>query len=50
VGLLSIVGGSRMPYMIAGGIVAIAVTVLLAVLARRLSALFGVLASSSGGG
>lgn len=44
VGLLSIVGGSRMPYMIAGGVVAIAVTVLLAVLARRVSALFGVLA------
>jgi membrane protease YdiL (CAAX protease family) len=50
VGLLSIVGGSRMPYMIAGGVVAIAVTVLLAVLARRVSTLFGVLASSSGGG
>jgi membrane protease YdiL (CAAX protease family) len=43
VGLLSIVGGSRMPYMIAGGVVAIAVTVLLAVFARRVSALFGVL-------
>jgi len=50
VGLLSIVGGSRMPYMIAGGIVAIAVTVLLAVFARRVSALFGVLASSTGEG
>jgi membrane protease YdiL (CAAX protease family) len=43
VGLLSIVEGSRMPYMIAGGVVAIAVTVLLAVFARRVSALFGVL-------
>jgi len=50
ISLLSIVGGSRMPYMIAGGVVAIAVTVLLAVLARRVSTLFGVLASSSGGG
>jgi membrane protease YdiL (CAAX protease family) len=50
VSLLSIVGGSRMPYMIAGGVMAIAVTVLLAVLARRVSTLFGVLASSSDGG
>ena len=47
VGLLSIVGGSKMPYMIAGGVIAIAVTVLLTVFARRVSALFGVLASSS---
>jgi membrane protease YdiL (CAAX protease family) len=45
VGLLSIVGGARMSYMIAGGVVAIAVTVLLAVLARRVSALFGILTS-----
>ena len=50
VGLLSAIGGARMPYLIAGGIVAIAVTILLAVFARRVSALFGVLASSSGGG
>jgi membrane protease YdiL (CAAX protease family) len=49
VGLLSIVGGARMPYMIAGGIVAIAVTVLLAVFAKRVSVLFGVLAPGSGG-
>jgi membrane protease YdiL (CAAX protease family) len=49
VGLLSIVGGARMPYMIAGGIVAIAVTVLLAVFAKRVSVLFGVLAPGGGG-
>jgi membrane protease YdiL (CAAX protease family) len=47
VGLLSIVGGSRMPYMIAGGVVAIAVTILLAVFARKVSALFGILAPRS---
>jgi membrane protease YdiL (CAAX protease family) len=50
VGLLSAVGSARMPYMIAGGVMAIAVTVLLAVFARRVSALFGVLAPGSGGG
>lgn len=49
VGLLSIVGASKTPYMIAGGVVAIAVTVLLAVFAKRVSALFGVLVPDSGG-
>jgi membrane protease YdiL (CAAX protease family) len=42
VGLLSIVGGARMPYMIAGGVMAIAVTILLSAFAKRICAVFGV--------
>lgn len=47
VGLLSIVGGSRMPYMIAGGVIAIAVTILLSVFAKRICTVFGVVSLDS---
>lgn len=47
VGLLSIVGGARMPYMIAGGVMAIAVTILLSVFAKRICTVFAVVSLDS---
>jgi membrane protease YdiL (CAAX protease family) len=50
VGLLSVVEGARVPYLIAGGVIALATTVLLAVLAKKVSVHFGVLAPGCDGG